>query len=42
MKILQVSKLYYSWVGGVERVVQEIVKGVDSPIFEVKIKMKAF
>ena len=29
MKILQVNKLYYPWIGGVEKVVQEIAEGLN-------------
>ena len=29
MKILQVNKLYYPWVGGVEKVVQQIAEGLN-------------
>ena len=29
MKILQVSKLYYPWIGGVEKIVQEIAEGLN-------------
>ena len=30
MKILQVSKLYYPWVGGVEKIVQDIAEGLNN------------
>ena len=29
MKILQVNKLYWPWVGGVEKVVQQIAEGLN-------------
>ncbi len=29
MKILQINKLYYPWVGGVEKVVQQIAEGLN-------------
>lgn len=29
MKILQVNKLYYPWVGGVEKIVQQLAEGLD-------------
>ena len=32
MKILQVNKLYYPWIGGVEKVVQEIAEGLNARI----------
>ena len=32
MKILQVNKLYYPWVGGVEKIVQEIAEGLNTQI----------
>ena len=30
MKILQISKLYFPWIGGVETVVQQIAEGLDN------------
>ncbi|MER3570478.1 MAG: hypothetical protein C4348_02685 [Patescibacteria group bacterium] len=32
MKILQINKLYYPWIGGVERVVQEIAESINARI----------
>ncbi len=32
MKVLQVSKLYYPWIGGVERVVQDIAEGIKDKV----------
>ncbi|HOK35560.1 MAG TPA: glycosyltransferase [Candidatus Pacearchaeota archaeon] len=32
MKILQINKLYYPWIGGVEKVVQEISEGLNTRI----------
>jgi len=32
MKVLQVVKLYYPWVGGVEKVVQQIAEGLNTRI----------
>jgi len=32
MKVLQVSKLYYPWIGGVERVVQDIAQGISDEV----------
>ena len=29
MKILQVNKLYAPWVGGVEKVVQQVAEGIN-------------
>lgn len=32
MKVLQINKLYYPWVGGVERVVQDIAEGLKDKV----------
>jgi glycosyltransferase involved in cell wall biosynthesis len=32
MKVLQVNKLYYPWVGGVEKVVQDIAEGLKNKV----------
>lgn len=32
MKILQVSKLYWPWVGGVEKIVQQITEGLNGEV----------
>jgi len=38
MKILQINKLYYPWIGGVEKVVQQIAEGLDGKNdFEMKV-----
>lgn len=38
MKILQVGKLYYPWIGGVEKVVQEIAEGLNrKDDFEIEV-----
>jgi rhamnosyl/mannosyltransferase len=38
MKVLQVVKLYYPWIGGVEKVVQQIAEGVNGKDnFEIEI-----
>lgn len=29
VKVLQVNKLYYPWIGGVERVDQQIAEGLN-------------
>jgi len=29
MKILQINKLYYPWIGGIEKVVQQLAEGLD-------------
>lgn len=29
MKILQINKLYYPWIGGIEKVVQDIAEGIN-------------
>jgi len=38
MKILQISKLYYPWIGGVEKVVQQITEGLNGKNdFEIEV-----
>jgi glycosyltransferase involved in cell wall biosynthesis len=38
MKILQVGKLYYPWVGGVEKIVQQITEGLNNKDgFEIEV-----
>ncbi len=38
MKILQVNKLYYPWIGGVEKVVQQIAEGLNKKDdFEIEV-----
>jgi len=38
MKILQVSKLYYPWIGGIERIVENISEGLNGKSgFEIKV-----
>jgi len=38
MKILQINKLYFPWVGGVEKVVQQIAEGLDKKNdFEIEV-----
>ena len=32
LKVLQISKLYYPWVGGVEKVVQDIAEGLRDKV----------
>lgn len=32
MKVLQISKLYYPWIGGIEKVVQDIAEGLKGKV----------
>jgi len=32
IKVLQINKLYYPWIGGVEKVVQDIAEGLNDKV----------
>ena len=37
MKILQVNKLYHPWMGGVEKIVQQVAEGLSKSHFDVDV-----